>query len=239
MLRESMALFAGPLQKRPFTRGKAQDPVDKGLTMTRFSQRRGLIAWIASLFALALLAGPALAQQPYKLRAGDQVRIEVLEDASLNRTALVLPDGNITFPFAGQVRAAGRTVLALQNSLTSSLAPNFAAPPTVFVSAGPLYQAPETGSVVDNSYGIYAMGEVANPGKVQIPGDEGITLLQAIAQVGGFTRFAATKRIQLRRPSHKGEEVYLFNYKDGGGISGATALKPGDVIVVPERRLFE
>lgn len=206
--------------------------------MTRFSQRRGLIAWIASLFALAMLAGPALAQQPYKLRAGDQVRVEVLEDASLNRTALVLPDGNITFPFAGQVRAAGRTVLALQNSLTASLAPNFASPPTVFVSAGPLYQAPE-GPAVDNSYGIYAMGEVASPGKVQIPGDEGITLLQAIAQVGGFTRFAATKRIQLRRPGKSGEEVYLFNYKDGGGISGATALKPGDVIVVPERRLFE
>ena len=162
----------------------------------------------------------------------------MLEDPSLNRTVLILPDGNFTFPFAGQIRAGGRSVMAVQNSLTERLSANFAAPPNVFVSAGPLVQAPD-GPVVDNNFGVFAMGEVNNPGKVQIPGDEGITLLQAIAQVGGFTRFAATKRIQLRRPSHKGEEVYLFNYKEGGGISGATKLKAGDVIVVPERRLFE
>lgn len=208
--------------------------------MTRFTPR-GLIGWIASVLALALMAGPGLAQQPYKIRPGDQLSIEVLEDPSLNRSVLVLPDGSFTFPFAGQLQAGGRTVLAVQNSLTERLASNFAAPPNVFVSAGPLMVAPPAtaGAPVNDTFGIYAMGEINSPGKVTIPDDEGITLLQAIAQVGGFTRFAATKRIELRRPSKGGETIHIFNYKDGGGISGATPLRPGDVIVVPERRLFE
>lgn len=200
----------------------------------------GLIAALAVAMSAFLSSGPASAQQPYLIRPGDQLKVEVLEDGSLNRSVLVLPDGNITFPFAGQIRAGGRTVIAVQNSLTERLASNFATPPTVFVTAGPLAQSAAVGgAAVDTSYGIFAMGEVAKPGKVQIPGDEGITLLQAIAQVGGFTRFAATKRIELRRPVKGKEQVYIFNYRDGGGISGATALKSGDVIVVPERRLFE
>ncbi|WP_136637798.1 polysaccharide biosynthesis/export family protein [Pseudooceanicola onchidii] len=209
--------------------------------MTRFSQCRGLIGWIAAVFALALLAVPASAQQLYKIRPGDQLNIEVLEDPSLNRSVLILPDGNFTFPFAGQVRAGGRSVLAVQNSLVERLSSNFATPPSVFVTAGPLFKAPEApmGAVEIDKFGIYAMGEINNPGKVEILSDEGITLLQAIAQVGGFTRFAATKRIELRRPTQKGEQVYIYNYKTGGGISGATTLRAGDVIVVPERRLFE
>lgn len=211
--------------------------------MSRVAFRYGLTCCVFAL--MTLLALPVAAQTPYKIQPGDQLRIEVIEDPALNRVVLVLPDGNITFPFAGQMRAAGRTVLAVQNSLTAALAPSFATTPTVFVSADALHRKEGTAStrasapVPLDKFGVYAMGEINKPGKVEIPEDEGITLLQAIAQVGGFTRFAATKRIQLRRPGANGEAVYIFNYKQGRGISGATALKPGDVIVVPERRLFE
>ena len=56
-------------------------------------------------------------------------------------------------------------------------------------------------------------------------------------------QFAATKRIQLRRVDASGtEKVYLINYKaieDGSSRNGATVLQEGDVILVPQRRLFE
>ena len=56
------------------------------------------------------------------------------------------------------------------------------------------------------------VGQVGDPGLVEV--EAGTTLLQAIALAGGLDRFAATKRIQLRRtdPSTGQERLYLFNY---------------------------
>ena len=57
---------------------------------------------------LALLAAPlAYAQSAsYRIQPGDQLAITVLEDETLNRTTLVLPDGRISVPLAGTVQAA-------------------------------------------------------------------------------------------------------------------------------------
>ncbi len=67
-----------------------------------------MFKWIISAILAFGLAGAALAQgSDYKIRSGDSLSIEVLEDASLNRVLLVLPDGNVSFPLAGNVKAAG------------------------------------------------------------------------------------------------------------------------------------
>lgn len=193
--------------------------------------------FITGLTALFLsVSGTAVLAQGYGLKPGDTLRVEVLEDPSLNRDVLVLPDGSISFPFVGSVRVGGQSTSAVRGMLARGLAPNFAVEPNVFVSVSRL-SVPEAGMAAVESSEIYAMGELNNPGLIQAT--PGITVLQAIAQAGGFTRFAATKRIELRRPEAGREQVYKFNYKRGGGISGATVLKPGDVIVVPERGLFE
>lgn len=186
-------------------------------------------------FAALLFSAAAQAQGNYQIKPGDTLRIEVIEDNSLNRNALVLPDGSISVPLAGSVRAAGMTVGQLQSTLQGLLAPNFAAPPTVFVSVGEVAEQQYYSSVaVPQTNEIYVTGEVANPGKIDAT--EGATILHAIAQAGGLTRFAADKRIQLRR----GDDIYLYNYRTtGGGIPSSTVLVPGDVIVVPVRRLFE
>ena len=87
-----------------------------------------------------------------------------------------------------------------------------------------------------------AWGEVATPGpKAILPGS---TVLQALSQAGGFSKFAATKRLQLRRidPQSGAEAVYPINYKalsQGATLKGNFVLREGDVILVPERRLFE
>lgn len=196
------------------------------------------------LIAVAMFwASFAAAQDGYRVQPGDRLAIEVLEDASLSRQVLVLPDGSISFPLAGAVRASGRTTNTIEQSLASALAPNFAATPTVFVSVAALrpvddVAAAPTGDLID----IFFMGEVSNRGMAEL--DRGTTLLQALAQAGGFTKFAATRRIQLRRtdPQTGTDVVFLFNYRaieNGGSISGNTILSDGDVIVVPQRRLFE
>lgn len=193
--------------------------------------------FLIGLMFLLATALPGFAQN-YTLEPGDVVTIEVLEDTTLNRSAMVLPDGTINFPFAGSVTAAGRSVTQLQSALRSALAPNFATQPTVFVSVNQLANPAASSNTVE----IFIVGQVNAPGMYQL--EDGITFLQALSQTGGFTPFAATKRLQLRRtdPSTGQESVFLFNLKaagDGKRISGNTRLRSGDVILVPERRLFE
>lgn len=200
-----------------------------------------IFALLAALL-LPLAASSVAAQDSYKIKPGDVLRIEVLEDQSINRDALVLPDGRVSVPLAGTVQAGGLSVDQVRSSITSTLAPNFAAEPTVFVSLRSVAQAAPvaTGPYVAPSIKVYVLGEVANPGLVEM--EPGTTLMQAFALVGGFSRFAAKKRVQLRRTTSGAESIYPVNYEAilaGTSTMGATVLAGGDVIVVPQRKLFE
>ena len=193
--------------------------------------KRILLAFLLVLPGIA----PAFAQSAgYRIQPGDELAITVLEDDTLNRQLLVLPDGTISVPLAGTVRAGGRSVESVEAAIADQLASNFAVRPSVFVSV----------VTVDETYGtfpIFVMGQVTTPGMVEVL--PGTTLLQAVALAGGLDRFAATKRIQLRRADSTGQQrLYLFNFKAverGGAIQSMIALREGDVIIVPERRLFE
>lgn len=199
--------------------------------------------------AFALMAQPMAAQDAgYVLRPGDVLQVEVVEDPSLNRSTLVLPNGSITFPQAGTLRAGGRTPDQVRAALTDALAPNFAAPPTVYISVASVgaATAPAGGAPVaadPATMSVYVMGEVGAPGQKKVEPDT--NLLQFLAQAGALSKFAADKRIELHRKNPKtgADEVWLFSMKQVGGgqgrISGMTQLADGDVIVVPQRKLFE
>lgn len=194
-----------------------------------------------TLIAMAA-ASVASAQTDFRLGPGDTIRIEVLEDPSLNREVLVLPDGSFSFPLAGALRAGGQTTTQLESALSSALAPNFAASPTVSVSVSGL--APRaTGPAAARTVKVYVMGEVGSGGGL-LEVERGTTVLQALALSGGLSRFAAAKRIQLRRtdPQTGQQNVYTIDYRaieQGATNIGNTVLADGDVILVPERRLFE
>ena len=200
-----------------------------------------MIRIILGALLAATLATGVFAQGTYQIRSGDSLQVEVIEDPSLNRSVLVLPDGSINFPLVGTIPAAGRSIDAVRADLAAALASNFAAAPNVFVGVGTLATVTPRAAGGAATISIYAMGEVASPGKADVV--PGTTVLQFLAQAGGFTRFAAQKRIQLRRIDKKSgeEQVYLFNYDGTGasGIRGSTRLQSGDVIVVPQRKLFE
>jgi len=198
------------------------------------------------LFALAatFLATVASAQSSYQIRPGDTLAVEVLEDPSLNRSLLVLPDGSISFPYVGSVQAGGHTSGAVAASISKGIASNFATTPNVLVTVKSVGGGGGGGGKSSGSRGInvFMMGQIAKPGERQFP--RGTTLLQALSSTGGFTKFAATKRIVLRRtdPKTGKQVVYHLNYQaiaDGAAGSNDAVLADGDVIIVPERRLFE
>lgn len=191
--------------------------------------------------ALIICAQMASAQSTYKIRNGDTLRIEVIEDSALNRSVLVSPDGRISMPMTGAIRAAGKSIEDIQRELASGLAASFASPPNVFVAVERLAESRVPAPVTAKGIDIFVMGEVGKPGKVTL--DPGATALQAFAQMGGFTRFAAERRVQLRRPAPNGtEQVMRLDYKAieaGTSAAGMTILQAGDIIMVPQRRLFE
>jgi polysaccharide export outer membrane protein len=211
-----------------------------------------MLRTLLGLILAVILVPAAWAQSSYRLQAGDVLQMEVLEDPSLNRSLLVLPDGSVSLPLVGAVSAKGQTVDAMRSTIASALASKFAAPPTIFLSVGQLN--PTTTAVAQAAAGlaasnvttagmvsVFALGEVNKQGRVDV--EPGETLLQFLAESGGLTKFAATKRIQLRRANKKtGQEtVYHFNYKavQQGASAPVIVLREGDVIVVPERKLFE
>ncbi|MEM9144755.1 MAG: polysaccharide biosynthesis/export family protein [Pseudomonadota bacterium] len=198
--------------------------------------------WVAVLLGMAA-PQVAFAQsdeaepvEDYVLTPGDIVEISVLEDSSLNRQVLVRPDGKISLPLAGTLVAAERTPEALQAAIRDRLAKDFIEPPTVTVSLVNTATATEE----EEFQLIYVIGQVANPGRFEIV--DPVNILQALAIAGGPGVFAATTRIQLRqRDENGGETVILFDYDqvlEGGGTR-LLVVDDGDVVVVPERGLFE
>jgi len=173
------------------------------------------------------------------LKPGDTLSISVLQDPKLDRTVVIDPSGEIAFPLAGHIRARGLTPLALENNLKAKLKNNYkdeSLDVTVAV-ANSLKDIPEE----DLKPKIFITGEVVRPGSYVVR--QPTTLMQAIALAGGVSPFAAKRRIQVRRRAAGGDEaIFMFNYKAyeaGADLEGNITLRAGDVIMVPERGLFD
>lgn len=193
-----------------------------------------LVRMVLAGFGL-LAALPALAQG-YSVRPGDTLKIEVLEDATLNRAVLVDPKGSIALPDVGSIKVTGQSVDAIAAAITAKITGNFATAPHVYVALQQV-AVPVAGNGTYGMVDVYVMGEANKLGLLSVK--SGTTALQAFAQMGGFTKFAATKRIQIR---HADASTTRLNYdaiEAGASRDGAMTLKAGDVIIVPQRRLFE
>ena len=199
--------------------------------------RRRLLAWlIAGLCLTGLAQAQTDSAGDYLLAPGDLIDINVLEDPTLNRQALIRPDGNISMPLAGTIAAAGQTPEAVQRLIRSRLAKDFVEPPTVTVSLAAV-------AVVDPFLlpAFYVLGEVKTPGRFTFEEGRPVTVLQALSLAGGLDVFAARKRVQIRRYAGDIETLLLFDYdavESGEGLMQPLFIEDGDVIVVPERGLF-
>ncbi|MFQ6082947.1 MAG: SLBB domain-containing protein [Candidatus Aminicenantia bacterium] len=83
---------------------------------------------------------------------------------------------------------------------------------------------------------IYVFGQVRNPGALEVKKAKMITLLQAIAQAGGFTERASKGKVLIKRKDESGRERRIkVNVKNIiKGKKKDIPLKENDVIYVPE-----
>jgi polysaccharide export outer membrane protein len=90
---------------------------------------------------------------------------------------------------------------------------------------------------VDKVVVIYVFGQVKNPGALQVKKSNIPTLLQAIAQAGGFSDRASKGNVKIRRKDGAGKEIELtVNAKDilKGKIKKDVQLLENDTVYVPE-----
>jgi polysaccharide export outer membrane protein len=170
----------------------------------------------------------------YRIQPGDVLSVSVLEDPGLNQTVLVRPDGRISLPLAGTIQVEGLSPEDAQNAIRRNLSREFVSPPTVTVALQS--SAGEAAGLIS----VYVLGQVGNAGRFDV--EAPIELLQLLAIAGGPSPFAATSRIQVRRRTQAGDEVRLFDYdsvEEGLVPIEQIMIRDGDVIVVPERSLFE
>ena len=158
----------------------------------------------------------------FYLGAEDVLEISVWKDEALTKQAVVRPDGMVSFPLIGQIRAAGRTVEDLQREIQRKISryvPD--APVTVMVL--------EIGSPK-----IYVVGKVNKPG-VYIMGHY-LRVMQALAMAGGTTTFADRDDIMIIREESGRQTIMKFNYDrvaSGRDLHKNITLEPGDTVVVP------
>jgi len=150
---------------------------------------------------------------------------------------VVAPDGSIALPLAGRVQAGGQGASEVEQAIKARLAGQYEDELDVTVT---FLARPPMEVIAPVLPAIYVMGEVTNPGEfpVQTP----TTVLQAIALGGGLSPFAAERRIQVHRKIAGRDEIHVFDFrafKHGLNPTGNIVLKSGDVVVVPERGLFE
>jgi len=193
---------------------------------------RGLAAvavrWLAVAIVVTVWAGEAAAADAYKLNPGDVLQIAVWKEEGLQQQVLVLPDGNISFPLAGHIKAAGLSPEQLQNVLQNKLK-NFFADPVITVTV-----------VQVGGNKIYVIGQVRNPG--EFPANRPVDVMQALSLAGGLTTFAADGDIKvLRRDASGAQKALAFNYSEvskGNRLQTNVLLQPGDVVVVPTSGIF-
>jgi polysaccharide biosynthesis/export protein len=157
----------------------------------------------------------------YVIGAQDVLDISVWKEPEVSRVVPVRPDGKISLPLLNDVQAAGLTPAQLADEITTGLKKYVTSPQVTVI-------------VTTVNQRVYIIGEVIRPGA--FPMVPGMTVVQALSSAGGFTQFAKTKSIFVRRMENGKEVKYQFNYKDvinGKKPEEDIPLKAGDTVVVP------
>ncbi|MDD3029297.1 MAG: polysaccharide export protein [Alphaproteobacteria bacterium] len=182
---------------------------------------------LALLLALFPLSASAIESNPFSVLAGDVLQITVWKEDGLDREALVLPNGDITFPLIGTLKVQGLTPAEIQYLVKKSLEKFI---PDAFVTVQVKAALGHTVSV---------LGQVAKPGEIIL--SHRMTALQALSQAGGLTPYADESEIIVIRHGKNKDSSLPVSYdklSSGNNLSGDVVLEPGDVLVVPTETLF-
>ena len=210
-------------------------------------KQKNSVAWLGGLLvtlscisgcAAVPASGEAAAQTPatpamsattpnYIIGPGDELQVFVWQNADLSVVVPVRPDGKISTPLDEDMVAVGKTPSQLAHDIE--------------VKLSEYVRSPHVNVIVTKPASLFSqvkvIGQVKTPEAIAY--HQGMTVLDAVLAVGGLTDYAAGNRARIVRMVGGTEQdlpVRLNALVNNGDMSQNLALKPGDVLVVPESR---
>lgn len=162
----------------------------------------------------------------YKLQPMDVLNITVQGQPDLTTKTRISSDGNISFPLVGRVDVSGLTAQGLEQTLKVLLEKRYLVRAEVLVFIESYH--PSQVSVV---------GQVAKPGKYDMPQEKDMTLIEAIALAGGFTKDADIRYVKIMRSENNEQKTIKVDIREitiKGKKDKDIVLRPDDIILVPE-----
>jgi len=196
----------------------------------RFARAIGLMAALLVAACTTSQYAPAPASLPdvdynYHIGPSDTVNVIVWRNPELSGSVPVRPDGKITTPLIEDLPALGKTPTELARDMEKALG-KYIRDPVVTVIV--------TGFVGPTSEQIRVIGEAAKP--QILPYKTGMSVLDVMIQVGGLTDFADGNAARIFRVSDGGK-MYSVRLRDlikRGDVSANVAMRPGDILVIPQ-----
>jgi len=196
----------------------------------------GAVAVIVAALVTGCGGAPSLPPAPpasslpsaeYRIGPGDSVNIFVWRNPELTITVPVRPDGRLSIPLVEDVVAIGKTPTALAREYEQRLSKYIKEPLVTIIVEGFVGPIPEQ---------VRIIGEASQPRALPYRAD--MTVLDAMIAVGGLTRYAAGNDTVLIRTA-QGEQntysVHLSSLIRDGDIDSNVALRPGDILIIPQR----
>jgi polysaccharide export outer membrane protein len=200
----------------------------------------GIFCLLAGVLAIGCSTGPTVkadaaaaaaapeANPEYHIGPGDTLNVFVWNHPELSVKVPVRPDGVISTPLVENMPAAGKAPSELARAIEERLK-EYVRTPKVNVIVESF-----VGALTDQ---IRVVGQAMKP--QSLPYRANLTVLDVMIQVGGLAPYAAGNRAKLvRKVDGKNVEmpVRLNDLLNKGDVNANVAMRPGDVLIIPESR---
>ncbi len=197
---------------------------------------RKLCIIIASIAACMIVQFQSISCSAREIAPEDLLEITVYGHEDLSTKTRVSSEGTISFPLLGTINVEGKTVRDLETEIEKLLNKDYIVNPHVVVLTLEYY--------LNQLNIIYIIGEVKNPTTINLTKNKVTNILEAISMAGGFTDEANKRKIEIIRIDPDGVKKKIIvnlssilkkQKKGNADEEDETAIKPGDVIMVPAR----
>lgn len=158
------------------------------------------------------------------LGPGDKLELTIFYGTNETKATYSLDSsGQMEVRFIGSVAAGGKTMREVQEEIRSRLADGYLKDPVVSLTV-----------VEINSLKCSVFGQVAKSGTIKFT--PGMTIIEAIAQSGGFSPMARKNMVKVTRTLEGKKETYKVPVEMiAEGKRPNFPMMPGDEVFVPER----
>ncbi|MCB9762841.1 MAG: polysaccharide biosynthesis/export family protein [Alphaproteobacteria bacterium] len=166
------------------------------------------------------------APQDFVFGPGDTLNVKVWRQDDFDLEVTIAPDGTLSLPLVGRIRAAGLNYPDLLATIEDGLS-EYLVDPAVAVNI-----------VEVSSQKVFVLGEVENPAVLQVDGD--LSILEALTRTGGINVDARTDNVLLVRGGLDTPELFLVDVEaiyGRGDFSQMVYLQRGDIVVVPAKTI--